>query len=82
MYTPAPPYEDIPKEGTSRITEEEFEAISEAGRKIGEATNSYRKIHGEILKRYSKPVILNENGVPKEVYYIQGHNVEHAVCLY
>jgi hypothetical protein len=82
MYTPAPPYEDVPKENVPRITEEEFQAISEAGKKMGEATNFYRKIHAEILEKYSKPIMFNSNGGPNECYYIQGHNVEHAVCVY
>ena len=82
MYTPAPPYEDVPKEGVPRITEEEFQIILDAKIKMAEATNTYRRLHSEILKRYAPPVVLNENGSPSECYYVEGHNVEHAVCVY
>jgi len=82
MYTLAPPYEDVPKEGIPRITEEEFEAIQDAGRKMGEATNFYRKMHSSIVSKYSNPVACNSDGAPTEVYILRGHNVEHATCIY
>ena len=48
---------------------------------MGEATNFYRKLHAEIVEKYSKPIMFNSNG-DLECNNIQGHNVEHAVCVY
>ena len=83
MYTPAPPYEDVPKEGVPRITEEEFLSLKEAGEAISKARSEFARRLNNILNRYGKTQIeVDKSGkFSFIVNEIRGHNIERMECI-
>ena len=83
MYTPYV-YEDVPKEGVPRITDEEFSELSDAAFAKRRAEDVLYKIKTRILQKYGKREYENVgvDGLPETYWSIQGHNVEKMTVVY
>jgi hypothetical protein len=83
MYTPYF-YEDVPRDGVPRITNEEYAALLAGSKAAREAKDAWEKLNCDILRRYGKPrqEDFDDDGLPATFWSIKGHNIEKMTVVY
>jgi len=81
MYTP---YEDVPRLGVQRITDEEFSELIKAMSAKRRAEDILYETTTRILSNYGKQRYEDhdEKGLPKTCWNIIGHNIEKMTVVY
>ena len=83
MYTPYV-YEDVPRDGIPRITDEEYASLLTAAKAVRESKDAWEKLNCDILSRYGKPrrEDFDDDGLPSTFWSIKGHNIEKMSVIY